>query len=412
MQRRSDLGSCRRLAARWQKEIDMALDPICRQKITRKRLGPAIGKTVGFATWLALSFCPLSACAASPTSELAAPAILSIVDFGARDTPMFDSHDAIQTAFDQAKKRHRPVSIPPGHFSYSGVLVADGITVSGTPETSVLQALDGANEAIVLTGKGARLQDLTLIGTGESRLATFESGVVWVREADDAAVDHLTIQGSSSVGIVIDGSEHVLISTNSIAATRADSIHLTNGSHDVRVEKNRVTNAGDDGISVVSYREQPVVTDIVIDSNTVLANAWGRAISVVGGAHVTITNNTITGGAADRAGIYLAAEQEWKTSAVSDVLVRGNSIVDAGGRSSGHGAVTIYNSYSNETANERILIESNNIRNSRAAPIAITGPGTQRITVRGNQIGGPTHGPIVANAGPRSLVTEDKNFQN
>jgi polygalacturonase len=364
---------------------------------------------LGAASFFVLCILPAVECAGESSTPRDAREAISISDFGAKSNASTDNHDAIQRAFDEAKTRQRPVAIPAGVFGYSGTLVADGISVFAMDRTATLQALDRANEAIVLTGRGVTIAGLAIVGAGTKRLSTFESGIIWVRQAENAAVLDLRISGSSSVGIVIDDSARVRISGNSIDGTLADSIHLTNGSSDVQVERNRIHNSGDDGISVVSYHDRTIVHDVVIDGNQVIANRWGRGISVVGGERVRISNNTVQGGAADRAGIYIAAEKQWGTNAVREVQVTRNTLDDAGGRSSGHGAVTVYNSYDDGPANDGISIQDNTIRNPRAAPVSITGSGPQQIEVRGNRIYMRTHAPIVANGGARSRVNEDNN---
>ncbi|OXH88926.1 hypothetical protein CA831_15755, partial [Burkholderia multivorans] len=92
-----------------------------------------------------------------------------------------------------------------------------------------------------------------------------------------------------------------------------DGIHVTNGSTDVRVQRNTVTGTGDDLIAVVSYQSDGRLSgNVLIDGNSVSGNPWGRGISVVGGRSVTISNNTVVG-VEKAAGILVAQEDSWHT---------------------------------------------------------------------------------------------------
>jgi hypothetical protein len=92
---------------------------------------------------------------------------------------------------------------------------------------------------------------------------------------------------------------------NEVSGTKADSIHMARASHDIVVQGNKVSNSGDDGIAVVSYRGQEgPVKNITITGNSVTDNAWGEAAGGVG-AHfkVLLDGKTIGQGTADTAAV-------------------------------------------------------------------------------------------------------------
>ncbi len=149
---------------------------------------------------------------------------------------------------------------------------------------------------------------------------------------------------SSSAGIFLYRAQNFLVANNVIRRSLADGIHMTAGSRNGRVIGNIISQTGDDGIAVVSYSEkiidvpleqttnrmtaileQELAGNILIQDNKVSDIYWGRGISVVGGEHVTIIDNT-----ANRspgfAGIYLARETSYQTLGVNDILVKDNVI--------------------------------------------------------------------------------------
>lgn len=315
---------------------------------------------------------------------MASTAYVSITDFGA-SSGNADNQTALQNAFDYAKAHGEAVYIPPGTYDHSGTLSIDGVTVYGAGDSSVLQATDPAHEAIYLTGANASLSDVAVDGTGSARLSTPDSADVVAQGASNFAIKDVHITGSASAGIMSFESSNGTIENNTVENTLADSIHLTDASHDITVSGNLVTNSGDDGIAVVSYAgESAPVSNVTIQGNTVLHNEGGRGVSVVGGTGVQILANHIEGGPADLAGIYIAAESQWNTYTVHNVLVQGNTITDAGGLSSGQGAITLYDSETG--SNDGITVSGNQIDAPRKAGILVVGDGPQTATIENNHV--------------------------
>jgi Ca2+-binding RTX toxin-like protein len=329
---------------------------------------------------------------------------VSITDFGAVADGKTNNHDAIQQALDYAHANGGGVLIPTGNFAYSGTLTDNGVAVTGTGTGSILTAQDGANESLIVTGNGASVSNLQMDGvTSSGRMSTFQSGEIWVSNAQNYTIQNVLINGSSSVGIVSDNSSNGHILNNTVENTLADSIHTTDGSHDITISQNRVLHSGDDGISIVSYQGQPISHDITIDGNSVISNNWGRSLSVVGGNNVQITGNHVEGGAADFAGVYISAENEWGTQGVSNVTVSGNTLIDAGGTSSGHGAITVYNSQGGSEQITGVTLSGNQIVDPLAAGVLVTGAGYEQVDTQNNTVYSDGHALLTNNDGAAAV---------
>ncbi|WP_342744643.1 right-handed parallel beta-helix repeat-containing protein [Paraburkholderia ribeironis] len=136
------------------------------------------------------------------------------------------------------------------------------------------------------------------------------------------------IQGGASGGIFVFGGTNIAIAGNKVKATLADGIHITHGSQNVLVQGNTVTGNGDDMIAVVSYQGDRVLSrNVLVTGNALSGNYWGRGISVVGGADVTITGNTVQG-VQRAAGVLVAQEDSWTTYGATNVLITNNVISD------------------------------------------------------------------------------------
>ncbi|MGE5516823.1 MAG: glycosyl hydrolase family 28-related protein [Bacteroidota bacterium] len=334
---------------------------------------------------------------------------VSITSFGAVADGTTNNHDAIQNAINYAQAHGDSVYIPAGTFAYSGTLTATGITVSGAGDASILKALDPANQSFILKGDGGSLHDFHLEGnTSAGRLMTFQSGMIWVSGATNYTVQNMHIHGSASVGIVSDKSSYGKVLNNTVENTLADSIHTVTGSHDILISGNRVVHSGDDGISVVSYNDQPIVHDITVQGNTVLYNDWGRGLSVVGGNAVKILGNHVEGGKADVAGVYIAAESEYHTLGVSNVTVSGNTLINTGGVSTGHGSITVYNSQGGSTAITGVVLDHNQIVNPRSDAVLYTGAGSIQSSLTYNNVYSDGH-KIMYSVDPAATVSQTGN---
>jgi parallel beta-helix repeat protein len=302
-----------------------------------------------------------------------AKAFVSITDFGAVGDGKSDNRAAIQAAADYAHAHGADVYVPDGTFQHRGVISLNGVVLFGNGASSVLKAVDSLDQAVSLTGDGAALRNLTLDSDANARSARNNSSKVLVVSATHFTIENVTIVNSNSAGILVYDSAHGTIQNNALRYTMADAIQLTAGTNDVVVRANRIDHAGDDGIAVVSYESTGLAHDITITGNQVVNNDWGRNISVVGGEHIQITNNYVSGNAAGLAGIYLATEGAYDTMGVAHVSVTGNTILGTGGAVTGHGNITLYDGTDHSLSDITIsgnFVEGNGIRSIGTSIVA------------------------------------------
>jgi parallel beta-helix repeat protein len=325
--------------------------------------------------------------AMSPTCNVNSNGICSVTAFGALGDGVSDNARAFQDAFNYAAANKCGVFIPAGTFAYSGVLTVNGVAITGSGAQSILMPLEPANEAIMLTGNGASIAYLVMVSHATTRLTTPQSAMIWASGATNYRVQDVLINGSASVGVFSLSSSSGIIANNTVENTLADSISQIEGSNHIVVSGNSVVNSGDDGISNVSYAQHPEVHDITVQGNTVTNNAFGRGISVVGGATISITGNNITENVTGLSDIYIAAESEWNTLGVSNVIVSNNTLIDGGPK---QGTVTIYNSQGSAYSLNGVTISGNQIITPAYVPVQFVGNGSELGTVQGNTAYGGT----------------------
>ena len=298
---------------------------------------------------------------------------VSILSYGA-STSSTDNTAAINRAIAAAKALNTTVEIPAGNFRHAGVIQANGVMIIGVGDTSILTATRADTQAVMLSGDGAGISNVKLVGAGGARLSSYEAGGIAILDATNFTVDKVTISHASAAGIHISGSSSGKITNNVLSYTGSDSIHFSNykgGNHDVEVFGNRIDHSGDDGIAVVSYAGADASYNINVHDNSVVDQLWGRGYSVVGGNNITIEENFYDNNIAGFAGIYIASEAEYGTLPVSNVLVKDNVIADAGGK---HGSIQLYASGGTI---KNVTIDSNRIYDFRNVAILLNGAAGQ-----------------------------------
>jgi len=334
---------------------------------------------------------------------------VSITNFGAKGDGKTDNRAAIQKAVDHAKAQGLDVYVPEGLFLHKGIITLNGVDMVGAGANSVLKAVGASatfdDQAIKLTGTGASLRHLTLDSDATTRASSGESAKVWVAGATDFSIEGIRILNAHSAGILVVGkSSHGTILNNHISGTNADSIHMSQASHHILVKGNTIKNSHDDGIAVVSYaRNGAMVSDIQILDNTIVNNEWGRNISVVGGQNVTIKYNTVDGNLSGAAGVYIAAEPNYDTFGVKNVVVSDNVIKNTGGTNTGHGAVMIYNGTSGRMV-EDVVVHHNEIVNAKKNGVMIRGSRIDDITLSQNLIEKSAAAPVAVSGSPTDLI--------
>ncbi|NGZ78191.1 right-handed parallel beta-helix repeat-containing protein [Saccharibacillus sp. VR-M41] len=317
-----------------------------------------------------------------PETEEKAPLVqvpegaVSIVDEGA--TPDDDTDDlaAIQSALDQAKEKNQAVYIPPGNYRLSSILVVDGVKLLGDgADLAILTSTDSGSGSIDVKGDNAVLSGFAHVyeKTEERGNGANDKNSITVLGATNFTIQGLMIDKSSTAGIFVgDESSNGKIIDNTLQNTGADGIHITNGSSNIVIERNKVSQAGDDTIAVVSYGENPKTTkDIMIRGNDVGYGSKARGISVVGGENVTIEKNQIRD--TEMAGIYISVEKEWDTRNVKNVVINENTIEHTGTRlNAEHPNVLVYASQGNI---DEVKFNGNTISDSVHGGIGVWGSG-------------------------------------
>ncbi|CAG9240666.1 Thioredoxin reductase [Burkholderia diffusa] len=237
-----------------------------------------------------------------------------------------DQADMLQRALDALQPGQRLI-FAPGRYVIGRSLVVrqPNVVLSGYGATLIATTPD--DQTIEMRGDGTTLVGFRLAGTGTTRLTTPASTKVEVTGRGVQVLDNV-IDGGAGAGIFVFGGADVAIVGNEVLSTLADGIHMTYGSHNILVQGNVVRGTGDDMIAVVSYQAEGVLTrNVLITGNSLEGNPWGRGITVVGGANVTISNNIVRNVQVS-SGILVAQEDSNRTAGSSDIRIESNSIAD------------------------------------------------------------------------------------
>ncbi|WP_175883178.1 right-handed parallel beta-helix repeat-containing protein [Burkholderia sp. BCC0044] len=335
------------------------------------------------------------------TAAAAAPA--SIPDAYVRPDPVAaDQGDALQRALDALRPGQRLVFAPGRYVVGRSLIVRQArVVLSGFGATLIANAPN--DQTIELRGDGTTLVGFRLTGTGTTRLTTPESTKIEVTGRDVQVLDNI-VDGGASAGIFVFGGANVAIVGNEVLSTLADGIHMTHGSHNVLVQGNVVRGTGDDMIAVVSYQAEGVLTrNVMIAGNSLEGNPWGRGITVVGGADVTISDNIVRNVQVS-AGILVAQEDSNRTAGSSDVRIERNVIADiqtATGRPDSRPltqqAAIEVSTWSGSVS--RVTVTGNRVSNARFDGIRLWG-NVSNIRLADNQLSGIGGMPVRVGAGP------------
>jgi polygalacturonase len=343
--------------------------------------------------------------------------------FGAVPDDGRDDTAAVQRALNSLSAGQWLV-FPAGTYQHDSRLVVATAGVVLWSEGATLHATNPFDQAIELAADGAAIYNFTLTAvTGERLYAPWHS-----RIAIHGGLDRGTplrdnvIQGNrivnggargtalansaSSAGIYVDYADNFLVAGNEVRRSLSDGIHITGGARNGRVLFNTVRESGDDLIGVVSYlgdgdwtsetaarltgtlagkRDRQLVRDVLVAHNDVSGNYWGRGITVVGGADITVSNNRISQTAIG-AGILLARDASFVTWGVNNVLLQDNTISqvqtlppaytplgwDASVERTGHGAVEIYGFVFDDERAFADLVDATAMQNIRITRTTVT----------------------------------------
>ncbi|MGK2865859.1 MAG: Ig-like domain-containing protein [Mycobacterium sp.] len=252
-----------------------------------------------------------------------------------------DSTSLLQSMFD-ALRPGDTLTLAPQTYQHSGVLTirVAGVTINGNGAT--LLATNDSTSAVKILADNVTLKDITLGAplTGPRYYAPEQHKLVIM--ADHVTVTDVVINGSAGAGIYIDGSGYFELNDVRVIRSRADGIHMTNGSHDGVVNNPYTEWTGDDGVAVVSYvPDKAMSRNITINNPVVNGTVWGRGVSVVGGENITYNNITVSN--TDSAGVYIASEWSYNTRGVDGVQINGGTVTNANTNpATVHGAILVY----------------------------------------------------------------------
>jgi hypothetical protein len=327
----------------------------------------------------------------SNTSGTGTSGAIDIRTTGAHCDGRFDNSEAIKSAIAAAKTKRVAVYVPAGVCAYGDVIRLDGVRLVGSGDASVLYALNPIREAIYMYGSGAEVSLLKLSGRkATARQAAWESTRITLFGATNFVIDKVTIDGSAAAGIqTAQSANNGRITNSTIKDTLADAIHMTDKASHITLENNRIENSGDDGIAVVSYREDGALVHHITARNNVIANnKWGRQMSVVGGSQVLYENNRLESNLGGRACLYIAQESSYSTYGAHDVVARYNTLKSCGGPSTGHGAVMVFSD--GQEANTNITLTRNDIVQTGLPGIRVFSSLNTGVRVDSNRIQGAT----------------------
>ncbi len=278
-----------------------------------------------------------------PASPDATTGQLDVRSFGAVGDGRTDDTAALQRAFD----RTPPGSIlivPARHtFRHSAVLTISTprLTLAGT---GTLSASQESASSLQLLADDITVRDITLaVPVVTRRWSAPAQHRLYLGAHSSITVEGVVVTGSAAAGIFSDGAQHFSITAVQVMDTRADGVHMTNGSAFGTVTDPQVSRSGDDAVAVVSYEQDGRgCHDITVTRPVVRTTTGGRGVSVVGGQRVSYRDIDVDRSAA--AGVYVACEgSPYDTFPALDVTVSGGVVTRANTDAAvDHGAVLVY----------------------------------------------------------------------
>lgn len=343
------------------------------------------------------------------TAPSPAVAGVSLTSYGGVCDGKTDDTAAIARGLADAQAKGVALVIPIGQCNFSRVIRATSTSIKGSGDGSVLYATNFRQSALFLYGTGFTVQSVKLTGAPSPRRGrNWEMMKLVTFGAADFVIEDVTIDTSPTGGIMIDqGSTRGRITNNTVRNTLADSIHITGGSSFMTVEGNTIENSGDDGVAVVSYRNDGArVNNVIARNNVILNNKRGRGMSVVGGDTVLYENNYISGNR--WACLYFAQENSFQTYSALNVTASHNTLKNCGS-TMGHAAAMVFSD--GAEANKNIALLRNDIlQGDRRTGIRYFGPQTHlrlehnRYTGFGSAVSGSGAAVIPYSGGPVGYV--------
>ncbi len=268
---------------------------------------------------------------------------LNVRHFGARGDGRTDDTSAISAAL-AALRSGQILVFPAGTYRHSAVLsvATEGVTLEGPGR---LYATAEQTSALRIDAPGVTVRRMVVaMGSTTRRWSDEDQHKIFVAPHEGISVSDVRIEGSAAAGLFCYGARDFRFTRVSVSDTRADGIHMTNGSQRGTVESPHISRSGDDGVAVVSYATDPrPCRHIDVFSPQVRTTTGGRGVSVVGGEDISYHDIDIDRSAA--AAVYVACEgTRFVTRSVARVLVQAGVVTNANTNSADdQGAVLVYN---------------------------------------------------------------------
>jgi Right handed beta helix region len=336
----------------------------------------------------------LAACQATPSNS----------------APLPDSTADLQSRLDSMQPGDT-ITLDPVVYAHNNVLKirVPGVHIDGNGGT--LQATNDATSSVQILADDVELSDITLTAPPDGpRLGGLDNHKLVVT-GSGAKISRVSVSGSAAAGIFVFGAQNFALTDVQVTGSRADGVHITNGSRHGRLSGIKTSRTGDDGVAVVSYQADAVpCDDITISGIDVQGNTHGRGITVVGGTNVTMRDFNVD--ATSGAGVYVATEAApYFTRSVDNVSITSGTVTSANvDPDVVHGAILVYAGNPGTTI-DNVAISDVNVRDTSATAlrnVAVNNDGgaVSRITLDNIALTDTALPPLASsNVPPDSLST-------
>jgi hypothetical protein len=350
-----------------------------------------------------------------PPPEAAPPGAILLGQFRPDASGRRSSRKALIRAIAAARKQHKPLYIPPGHYRVDGHLTVDRVTVAGAG--SWYSVIGGHNVGFYARHRGSSrvsLSSLAVESDVSSRQDRLPTAAIGGRFSNSSFTN--LYLSHAKVGIWLDGPAHNLLVRGVVIANQAaDGINLHRGIRNAVVESNRIRNTGDDAIA--SWSEDIANELIAIRNNRVSAPGLANGIAIYGGRNIAVVGNRVADILVEGGGIHLGAR--FRVSPFGGKILIADNVVTRAGTMDpnwhfGVGAIWIYALERSIMAD--IVIVRNRVEDAGCEAVQLLGPNRiGRVAVEDLRITGPltsvfalqTGGSLIATAVAANVVPSD-----
>jgi len=250
-----------------------------------------------------------------------AAAMLDAAELGAIPGPD-DQTGALQKAFDTAAAQARPLFLPPGTYRVTGLIVPDGLQLTGMPGQTIL-ALSGGDTLLSISGRSnVTIQGIAFDGSGGGT-GNAQSGLIDVQNSRAVTLTNLSLRNATGNALALFASEG-LVENCDIAEVSTAIFALDNTG--LVITSNRVARCRNNGILV--WRSASGADGTIVTGNRIADVAFeaggngqnGNGINVFRAGEVIVANNHITG----------CAFSAVRLNATTNTQVTGNTCIDSG----------------------------------------------------------------------------------